>query len=276
MLVRIELFKLFSRGRTYIGFGVIVVIVVVLQMALYAEGQQLIDFVISNLADVFYLQGNLLNAYLVSYFILNALWVHVPILVVLVTGDLVSGESQSGTLRLVLSRPVSRSGLITAKMVTAMIYACMLVLLLAILSMIPGMVLFGKGDLMIIMGVVNIIPEHDVIWRFIGAYGFGMISMVMIATFAVFLSSLSSNSLAPILTTMAVIIVLTLITSLNLTMMQPIKPYLFPTYLNSWQLFFKYEPAMSKIMTHGLILIGHILLFYGLAVFLFNRKDILT
>lgn len=276
MLVRIELFKLFSRGRTYIGFGVILVIVAVLQLALYAEGQELIDFVISNLADVFYLQGNVLNAYLVSYFILNALWVHVPILVVLVTGDLVSGESQSGTLRLILSRPVSRSGLITAKMIAAIIYSSLLVLLLALLSMTLGMVLFGKGDLMIIMGVVNIIPEHDVIWRFICAYGFGMISMVMVATFAVFLSSLSSNSLAPILVTMAVIIVLTLITSLNLTIIKPIKPYLFSTYLNSWQLFFQYNPEVGKIMNHGLILIGHILLFYGLAVFSFNRKDILT
>jgi ABC-2 type transport system permease protein len=275
MLVRIELYKLFTRGRTFIGFVAILVIVVIFQLALYYEGKEMIDFVTSNLSDVFVMQGNLMNSYLVSYFIINALWVHVPILVVLVTGDLISGESQSGTIRLILSRPVSRISFVTAKMIVAVIYSSLLVILLAFLSLTMGYFLFGTGDLMVILGTVNIIAEHDALWRFIGAFSFGVISMMMIAALSVFFSALSNNSLAPILITMALIIVLSLIVSLDLSALNTIKPFLFTNYLTSWQLFFDYEVDVNRIIHHGIILFVFILIFYILTVVVFRRKDIL-
>jgi ABC-2 type transport system permease protein len=222
------------------------------------------------------MQGNLLNSYLISYFIINALWVHVPILVVLVTGDLISGEAQSGTLRLILSRPVSRTGLVTAKIIAAMIYSCLLVLLMAMLSLVLGYFLFGTGDLMVILGTVNIIAEHDVLWRFVGAFGFGMVSMMMVAALSVFLSALSNNSLAPILVTMALIIVLSLIITLNLPALNVIKPFLFTNYLTSWQLFFEFEVDLNKIIAHGIILGVFTLLFYLLTIIVFRKRDILT
>jgi energy-coupling factor transporter ATP-binding protein EcfA2 len=75
--------------------------------------------------------GNLVNGYMVSYLVLNFLWVHVPLLLVIVTGDLLAGEVNAGTFRILLTRPVSRFSLVTAKYIAALVYTLVIVIFLA-------------------------------------------------------------------------------------------------------------------------------------------------
>ncbi|HSD63426.1 MAG TPA: hypothetical protein VLB50_06490, partial [Ignavibacteriaceae bacterium] len=72
-LINIELFKIFRKWRTYIGFLVIAVIVPVINFAMLAEGEKSLDLITRNLQQSFIFVGNLLNGYLISYFILMSL-----------------------------------------------------------------------------------------------------------------------------------------------------------------------------------------------------------
>ena len=275
-LVKIELYKVFSRKRSYIGFIAIVVIVLIAQAAMLWEGQAMHEFITSNLSNAFYMQGNLVNGYLMTYLVLNFLWVHVPLLVVIVTGDLFSGEAHGGTFRLILTRPVSRLKLVSVKFIAAYIYTFVLMFLFAISSLGLGILLFGKGDLMVIFTAINIIPETDLLWRFIGAFVYGFIGMLAIASLSLLFSAMANNSLGPILTTMAVIILFTLITSFNFDIFRSIKPFLLTNYLDSWQGLFSYTVKFKALLFDSMVLILHCLIFYLITVIYFRQKDILT
>jgi ABC-2 type transport system permease protein len=275
-LVKIELYKIFKHRRSYIGFIALIVIILLSHFAMLWEGQSMHEFITKNLSEAFYMQGNLVNGYLVSFLVLNFLWVHVPLLIAIVTADLISGESHGGTFRLILIRPISRNKLLTAKFIAAMIYTFIFMIIFAVLSLGLGLLIFGKGDLMVIFNSVNIFSEDDVMWRFLIAYGYGFISMCAVAALSLLLSSFSNNSLGPILSTMAIIIVFTFISTLNLEVFSSIKPFLMTSYLDSWQRLFTYEISLSAMLKDGLILVIHILIFYILTLLHFRKKDILT
>ena len=90
-LVRIELYKIFKKWRTYIGFIAIAVLVPVIQIAMMIEGERSLDFMTKNLQQSFIFVGNLLNGYLISYIVLGMLVIHIPFLITLVAGDLLAG-----------------------------------------------------------------------------------------------------------------------------------------------------------------------------------------
>lgn len=275
-LIHLELYKLFTRKRSYIGFIAIVAIILIAQMAMLWEGEAMHEFLTKNLSDAFYMQGNLVNGYLMTFLVLNFLWVHVPLLVVLVTADLFSGEAQGGTFRLLLSRPVSRYGLVTAKFCAALIYTFILMLLFAITSLGLGILLFGTGDLMVIFNAVNILPEYDVLWRFLLAFAYGFIGMSAIAALSLMLSSMANNSLGPILGTMVIIIFFTMISSFNFSVFAYIRPFLLTSYLDSWQMLFSFDVPLKKLAYDALVLLLHVFGFYVVTLYYFGRKDILT
>ena len=131
-LVQVELYKVFRKPRTYIAFAAITAIVSVIQLGFYADGKSYMQFGMQSLSDTFEVQGNILNGYLMTYLILQLLLVHVPLLIVLVSGDMVSGEAAHGTLRLLLTKPISRTKLLMGKFTAAFIYTMMLLLWMAI------------------------------------------------------------------------------------------------------------------------------------------------
>jgi ABC-2 type transport system permease protein len=99
-LLKIEIFKIFKRPRTYIAFAVIALIIILIQIALKFGGKEYVSLMMSGMGDSFEEIPTkiILNGYLVCYVILNLLLIHVPILVALVSGDAIAGEANMGTL----------------------------------------------------------------------------------------------------------------------------------------------------------------------------------
>ncbi len=272
----LELYKVFTRPRSYIGFLAIIIFVAFTHIAVYMEGQEILDFLTQNLEDVFTLQGNLINGYMVTYLVLNFMWVHIPLLIVLVTGDLFSGESHNGTFRLLLTRPVSRTKLVNAKFIAASMYTGALVLFLGLFSLPLGLVVFGKGDLMVLLETLNIIPQDELMMRFTVAFAFGLLSMITVASLSLMLSSFSDSSIGPILLTIAIIILLTLVSSINLKIFNLIRPFLFTSYLNSWMYLFRFDIQPMMLLRDAYVLVVHIVVFYFVTWYHFNRKDVLS
>lgn len=276
-LVSIELSKIFRKWRTYIGFMAIAVLVPIIQIAMLVEGERSINFMTRNLQQSFVFVGNLLNGYLISYAILNALVVHIPFLITLVAGDLLAGEATAGTYRILLTRPVSRFKLVLSKFLSGLIYTNLLVLFLAVMSLGIGLLVFGVGELIVIKNVnILILSRADVFWRFIMAYGYATLSMTVVLALAFLFSSLVENAIGPIVSTMAIIIVFVIISALDIEFFQSIRPYLFTNYMQSWRSFFDDPIDVQDILKSAAILLGHIVFFFGVTVYIFHKKDILS
>ncbi len=275
-LIQIELFKIFSKPRTYIGFGAVLLIVSALEVGLYFEGQQILDFAIQHLQESFILEGNLINGYLITHIILNSLFIHIPFLIALVTGDLLAGEANSGTFRLLLTRPVSRTKLLSAKFIAGWIYMLMLIVFMFALSIGLGFLIFGSGDLIVLKGTINIFSADDVMWRFFSAYAFGILTMTAVAALSFMLSAFASNSVGPIIGTVSIIIGITIISTVGFSLMKPINPYLFTYYLTGWQMFFEETINTSKLSLAIAVEVIYIVAFLGITFFYFRKKDILS
>jgi ABC-2 type transport system permease protein len=276
-LVKIELLKIYRKWRTYIGFIAIGILVPLLHLAMYLEGEESINFVTRGLRDSFVLVGNLLNGYWISYIILNALTIHIPFLITLVAGDLLAGEATAGTYRLIVTRPVSRIQIVTSKFLGGLIYTSSLILFLAFMSLVIGLIIFGSGELIVAGSQAIIIFEKsDILWRFALAYGFAILSMMVVASLAIFFSSLVENAIGPIVATMAVIIIFIILSAFDVEILRELKPYLFTSYMMNWRDLFDDPMNYSEIMKSVLVLAGHIVLFFSATAFIFNKKDILS
>jgi len=275
-LLSTELYKIFSKPRTYISFGAVFIIVTALEVGLFFEGAQILDFAIQHLKERFIFEGNLINAHLITHIILNSLFIHIPFLIALVTGDLLAGEANSGTFRLLLIRPISRTRLLTAKFLSGWIYMLSLLVFMFALSIGLGYLIFGSGDLIVLKGTIHIFNSDDVLWRFFAAYGFGILTMTTVSSLSFMLSAFSSNSVGPIIGTVAIIIGITIISTVGFTLMEPVNPYLFTYYLTSWQLFFETELNTDKINLAIAIQVIYTIIFLGITFYYFNKKDILS
>src|SRR5258706_11090133 len=172
-LLQIEIFKIFKRPRTYIAFAVITVIIFLIQIGLKFGGQEYVGMLTSGLNGAFEVQpAEILNGYFICFLILNLLLVHVPILVALIAGDMISGESNMGTLRLLVSKPISRTQLLLVKFGASVFYTFVLLVWVAILSLLVSVILFGTNSLFVPKELeADIILQSDVLWRYFSAFG---------------------------------------------------------------------------------------------------------
>jgi ABC-2 type transport system permease protein len=288
-LVQIELFKIFRKSRTYIAFAAIAAIVGLIQLGFYVDGETYIKFGMQALSDSFNVEGKILNGYLLAYIILQTLLIHVPLLIALVAGDMISGEANMGTLRLLVSKPVSRTNLIISKFLASAIYTIALLIWMAVWALFLSLLIFGADDMIIMKSeVVTQILKSDTLWRYVAAFGFAALAMVTVASLAFFLSIFAENSIGPIMACMSIIIIFTILNSLNLPIFNSIKPFLFTTHMLGWKGFFDVQvnsnneqivgsvENLPAVLRSAGILATYIVIFLGASVYIFNRKDILS
>jgi ABC-2 type transport system permease protein len=293
-LLQIELFKIFKRPRTYIAFGAIAAIVILIQVALKYDGKSYVDLLLSNLDNSFEMDDafktKMLNGYLICFVILNTLLIQMPLLVALIAGDSIAGEANMGTLRLSLTKPVSRTQYLWVKFLASVIYTVALLIWMALLALLLSLVIFGVNDMVIIRSRgLEVIESFDIWWRYVAAFGYAAVALTTVAALAFLLSVFAENSIGPIIATMSIVIVFTILSEMNIPIYdRTVKPYLFTSHMVAWKGFFYMQsdeegatitgtvqslPAIFRSMG---ILVAYIILFFGTAVAVFRKKDILT
>ena len=275
-LTLIELFKIIKRPRTYIGFLAIFLTVGAMQLAMYYEGEELISIAIQNLENDFRLEGKIINTNLMTYILLNSLIIHIPILICLVTGDSIAGEASTGTLRLILQKPYSRTQIYLAKALSGFIYTISLIIFLALMTYVLGYFLFGSGDLIVLRRGVTVISSDDVVWRFCLAFCSGALSMLVVASLSMMISSFVNNAIGPIVGTISIIIGLNIIFTLGAPLFKNLIPYIFTSHFIKWQYFFDFQIEIDKLKLSVLVQLAYIIVFNTIGIFHFNRKDILS
>ncbi len=132
--LRSELAKLFGKKRTYIGFGAFLLSQNVMLLAFrYSNWQK---GTASLLESNGYLATEFISALTVAVLMLiPQILLLMPLYVMLVGGDLVAKEAEDGTLRMILSRPISRFRLLFTKWLTGVIFAAILVVSLGAMAL---------------------------------------------------------------------------------------------------------------------------------------------
>jgi ABC-2 type transport system permease protein len=272
-----EIYRIFCRPRTYISFIAIAVIVSLIQIAMYVDGLNYISFITNPLQSSFNIEGKVLNGNMVAFIIIQTLILQIPLLVALVTGDLISGESANGTLRLLATRPGSRSDIVLGKFIAGIFYTLLLLIWLGLISWGASLLIFGKGDMIVLKSEeLIVLQSQDIPWRFLLAFAIAFVSLSVVATFSLCLSTFAENSIGPIITTMAVIVLFTIIGSFEIPLFENIKPFLFTTHMVIWRNAFDMPLSVTALIDSIEVLFFHIILFLAIALWQFNRKDILT
>ncbi|MFM2337652.1 MAG: hypothetical protein RL115_845 [Bacteroidota bacterium] len=300
-LLQIELFKIFKRPRTFISFAAITLIVLLVQFALKVNGEDFIQLYTDSQSDTFEIPfKQITNGYFVCVMVLHMILIHVPLLVALIAGDMISGEAGMGTLRLMAGKPVSRTQIVLAKFAASTVYVLLLLIWMALFALVGSILFFGTGDLVVFKETgIHQMNAQDVVWRFFAAFVFAALALTVIAAMALLFSTYSENSLGPIVTTVCVVIVFTIVQQLKVPVFEEtVNKWSFTTHMLGWKGFFyvqKYgEGAIvngedaegitidgsienaNALLKSGLILIGYIAVFLLLTIRNFNKKDILS
>ena len=274
-LLRIELYKIFKRPRTYISFGIVTAITLIIQLAMVSGGKEFISFGMQGITEQFDVQGKIVNGYLVSFLILQSLLLHIPLLVALVAGDSLAGEANMGTLRLILTKPITRVQLVLMKFLSSFIYTVTLIIWLAIVDLGLSILIFGTGDMINMKSEAFVmILQNDVMWRYAAAFLFAVLAMTSIASLSILLSAFADNSIGPIIATMGIVVVLTILSNLELPLFNLIKPYLMTTHMIGWKGFFDDPVPYAAVGRSALVLAAYTLGFLGITIVYFNKKDI--
>ena len=165
--LRNELWKLFGKKRTYIGFGAF----------LLAQTVMLLLFRFGDIRSGFsrMLSGNgydasdYISALTVALVMLiPQISLLMPLYATLVGGDMVAKESEDGTLRMILSRPISRFRLLLVKWSAGIIFAMLLVLALGAIALGAASILFPwKGMFVFAPGqAFSVLPAGEGLLRF--------------------------------------------------------------------------------------------------------------
>jgi ABC-2 type transport system permease protein len=151
-VIVVELRKLFRRPRTWVTIGLLCLLPAVVAGFLAStriappagQGAAFLSAVLQS--------GSLYPAAALAL----VLPIFLPVAVAVVAGDAVAGESAVGTLRYLLVRPVRRTALLGAKLVSVVAFVVVTVAAVAGTSYVVGVSLFGAGDP---VAVVNAIPQ---------------------------------------------------------------------------------------------------------------------
>jgi ABC-2 type transport system permease protein len=127
-----------------------------------------------------------------------------------------------------------------------------------------------------------------VFWRYCLAFGFAFVALITVAAVGFFLSSFAENSVGPIVATMSIIILFTVLGTLNLPVFDAINPYLFTTHMVTWkELFDEKVNANNEAISgsiqnlpailHSLLILSvYIIVLISATIFVMKKKDILS
>ncbi len=272
-----EFIKIAAKPRSYISLLAVSVLVGVILFALKVDGLSYISLLTASFEQTLLFNGNILNGNLVAFIVLQLLIIQIPLLIALVTGDMISGEAAMGTLRMLGTKPISRSQLLLSKFIAGYIYTLVILIWLALMSLGLGRFIFGLGDILVLNsdGLV-ILQQGDTNWRFASAFLIAFLSLITVATLSTTLSCFTDNSIGPIVTTMSIIILFTIINTMDVKVFDPIRPFLFTTHMASWRSFFEQPLRLNEILSSIGILVLHIVGLMGIALYKFTKKDILS
>jgi ABC-2 type transport system permease protein len=302
-MIKVELVKLLRRPRTWISvvltcalpFMVAVFITVTHLVPPPGQGSAFLSAVLQD--------GALYPAAALAL----VLPVFLPVAVAVVAGDSIAGEATGGTLRYLLVRPVGRTRLLVAKLISVIVYVLVVVLAVTFTAYATGVFLLGPsraaavgqtpggvagvGGGAVGGGLAGQAPTAgqaaggavtslsgaplsllQLTERIAGAIAFITVSMLGVAAIALFLSTITDSALGSALGALAALVASEVLVTLNAATV--VQPYLPTRYWLAWIDFFR-QPVFWRDIQRGFgIQAVYVVVFLAAAWANFSTKDI--
>jgi ABC-2 type transport system permease protein len=304
-VITVELVKLLRRPRTWISvvltcalpFMVAVFITVTHLVPPPGQGSAFLSAVLQD--------GALYPAAALAL----VLPVFLPVAVAVVAGDSIAGEATGGTLRYLLVRPVGRTRLLVAKLVSVIVYVLLVVLAVTFTAYATGVFLLGPSVAAAVgqapgvpggavggvggsaPGLAGQAPTAgqaaggavtslsgaplsllQLTERTAGAIAFITVSMLGVAAIALFLSTITDSALGSALGALAALVASEVLVTLNAATV--VQPYLPTRYWLAWIDFFR-QPVFWRDIQRGFgIQAVYVVVFLAAAWANFSTKDI--
>jgi ABC-2 type transport system permease protein len=228
--------------------------------------------------------------------------VFLPVAVAVVAGDSIAGEATGGTLRYLLIRPVGRTRLLVAKLVSVIVYVLLVVLAVTFTAYATGVFLLGPSEAAAVgqapgvpggsaPGLAGQAPTAgqaagaavtslsgaplsllQLTERTAGAIAFITVSMLGVAAIALFLSTITDSALGSALGALAALVASEVLVTLNAATV--VQPYLPTRYWLAWIDFFR-QPVFWRDIQRGFgIQAVYVVVFLAAAWANFSTKDI--
>jgi ABC-2 type transport system permease protein len=299
-MIAVELFKLVRRVRTWVSIGLIcalpllVAIFIAITHLAPPPGQGS-AFLSAVLGD-----GQLYPAAALAL----VLPVFLPVAVAVVAGDAIAGEASTGTLRYLLARPVGRTRLLGAKLVSVIAFVLLAVLAVTVTSYATGVLILGPSRASAVgatpggvtgsiapgaggaptaglqagAGVTSLsgapLTTLELAERVVGAVGFVAVSMLGVAAIALFLSTITNSALGAALGSLAALVASEVLVTLNAA--SAVQPYLPTRYWLAWIDFFR-QPILWRDIQRGFAIQAiYVAVFLAAAWANFATRDITT
>jgi ABC-2 type transport system permease protein len=117
-----------------------------------------------------------------------------PLVIGVISGDSIAGEAGLGTLRYLLTVPVTRGRLLTAKTLGVATFTAIAVLTVTVVGLVTGAVLFGLHSVTLLSG--DTVSLGDGLLRTAGIAVYVTIALFGLAAVGMFISTLTENAIA--------------------------------------------------------------------------------
>ncbi|CAN5295955.1 ABC transporter permease [soil metagenome] len=197
-----------------------------------------------------------------------------PIAVAVVAGDSIAGEAQAGTLRYLLIRPVGRTQLLLAKLVSVIAFVLLTVVIVATTGYVMGRLFLGDGDASGLATSISgsTLTGTQLVERTLLSIAYVTLSMLGVAALALLLSTFTDSSLGAALGALGFLIASTLLLTLDAA--DSLQPFLPTRYWLSFVDLFR-DPILWRDLLRGVGLQGiYVGVFFAAAWANFTTKDI--
>ncbi len=282
-LIRFEIRKILCQKKSWMG-----ILTVLLINALLALGFYLNDYkrgATPSPADMTRTVSEFMNAYTYTQTILApAALILFPMVLSIYASYMLAGEFEVGSIRMLLFRPVSRLQILIAKFVALTLYAAMLLLTLAVVSLAVSSVLFEpRGPVQVFGPLFNlpaqarflIHPAEEGLLRIALSYALALPMLMSVCAMALMLALATRHF------TSSSILTSTLYFCSHIVSTIPFLAALHPYLPSRYWPFFRYALMGTKdsipwdtIVRHGGWTAAYTLVFLAIAAALFNMRDV--
>ena len=271
--LRGELWKLFGKKRTYIGFAIILLTQLIVTIVFkYTRGAA---NMINTLEGNGYIAEQFLSGLTVATVMLVPIaYVLLPLYVALIGGDIVAKEAEDGTLRMILARPVSRVRLLVVKWLAGGVFSILLVAALAAFGAAFAHLFFRFGKLFVfIPGELFSVFDAAEGWR---QYGFSniflMAKAVSIMSAAFMFSCFNVKPAAATILALSFFFVNAVLQ--QIPYFRDYQHFFFTHHLNVWQLMFGQPIPWWEVGQSLSVLVGFNVSFLVIGCAVFHARDI--
>ena len=276
MLWRFEAIKLLRSRRPVVACAALVLFITLMLMGFYTyadnETGGRAEFRYTFESSSYF--NGLLFALYAFYF---AVLIVLPIFTAAEGGAQLTSESSSGTIQLLLARPISRSHIFATKLVTAVIYLAVLTGLFLAITLVVGLVAVGWGELHIYPGVLQMtakpqyLSQKQALNAFFLAWPAGSVALMPALAMSFMVSVWVKNAINAVAASVAVYLVLYVISEIHFFI--ELRPFLFTTYVGYWRGLFREEINWPDLLQDGAKLLAFTFAFLSIAYHRFRIRQ---